>query len=57
MKTLAKKAGVLLSPEGAATLVALPKLIDRKIISVKDKIVIFGTGSGFTTANYLNRNN
>ncbi len=49
MYELAKKEGIMLSTEGAATIAAIPKLLNKGEIEKEDKIVVFGTGSGFTT--------
>lgn len=43
---LASKEGIFTSPEGAATLAGLIKLIDKRLIDPKDNIVIFNTGTG-----------
>ncbi|MCK4845299.1 MAG: pyridoxal-phosphate dependent enzyme, partial [Candidatus Heimdallarchaeota archaeon] len=49
MYELAKKEGIMLSTEGAATIAAIPKLLNKGEIEKEEKIVAFGTGSGFTT--------
>jgi threonine synthase len=38
--------GIFCAPEGAATVAALPRLIDRGLIGPHDEIVLFNTGSG-----------
>ncbi len=38
--------GIFTAPEGAATLAALPKLIEQKWIRPDERIVLFNTGSG-----------
>jgi threonine synthase len=43
---LARREGVFTSPEGAATLVALDKLIDEEHIKPGDRVVLFLTASG-----------
>lgn len=47
MKLLAKSEGLFQSMEGAATLAAVEPLINTGKIDKFDKIVLFGTGSGF----------
>jgi threonine synthase len=43
---LARREGVFTSPEGAATLAALDKLIDEEHIKPGDRVVLFLTASG-----------
>jgi threonine synthase len=43
---LAKREGIFTSPEGAATLAALDKLIDAGSIQPNDRVVLFMTASG-----------
>ncbi len=45
-KQLAAHEGVFAAPEGAATLAALEKLVDRKWIDRDEKVVLFNTGTG-----------
>jgi threonine synthase len=45
-KKLAAHEGVFAAPEGAATLAALEKLVDRKWIDMEEKVVLFNTGTG-----------
>lgn len=49
MYELAKKEGIMLSTEGAATIAAITNLLNKGEIEKEEKIVAFGTGSGFTT--------
>ncbi|MBY9001175.1 MAG: threonine synthase [Candidatus Heimdallarchaeota archaeon] len=49
MFQLAREEGIMLSPEAAATIAALDLLIEKGKIQSDEKIVTFGTGSGFTT--------
>jgi threonine synthase len=51
MYEIAKKEGVMLCPEAAATAAALKKLNKSGFISKDEKIVLFGTGSGLITPN------
>ncbi len=44
---LASDVGLFASPEGGAAVIATKKLLDKKILSPDEKIVIFNTGSGF----------
>ena len=44
MKEFSKE-GIYSSPEGAATLVALKKLIKNREIDKKDKVILYNTGS------------
>ena len=39
------KEGIYACPEGAATLVALKKLIDNKDVDKDDKVILYNTGS------------
>ncbi len=51
MLKLAKKEGIMLSPEAAATITAVEKLTESSFINLDDKVLLFGTGSGLTTPN------
>jgi len=51
MYMLAKMEGIMLSPEAAATIIATEKLAETGFLDQTDRIVLFGTGSGFTTPN------
>lgn len=46
IRSLAQQEGILACPEGAATLAALPKLLERGVLRREDTIVLFNTGSG-----------
>jgi threonine synthase len=50
MRNFARSEGMLVCPEGAATLAALPKLLEQKNIDKKEKVLLYNTGSGL---NYL----
>ena len=49
MFQLAREEGIMLSPEAAATIAALDLLKEKGQIQSDENIVVFGTGSGFTT--------
>lgn len=49
MKEMATKEGILLAPEAAATVSTLKILKEKGEIDKDEQIVLFGTGSGFTT--------
>ena len=49
MFQLAKEEGIMVSPEAAATIASLDLLKEKNEIQTDEKIVVFGTGSGFTT--------
>lgn len=46
MKELAKVEGIIFCPEGAATAVALKKLVENGFMKNDDVVVIFNTASG-----------
>jgi threonine synthase len=52
MFKLAKMEGIMLAPEAAATIEAAKKLKNSGFIDQNDSVVLFGTGSGFTTPDY-----
>jgi len=45
-KELARTEGIFAAPEGAATLAALQKLIEKQWVQPDERIVLFNTGSG-----------
>lgn len=45
-KELARLEGIFAAPEGAATLAALQKLIEKQWVHTDERIVLFNTGSG-----------
>lgn len=45
-KKLAREAGLLVCPEGAASLAGLKKLVESEWISADENVVLFNTGSG-----------
>jgi threonine synthase len=48
---------MLISPEGAATWKAVGHLLDKKLISRSDKILLLNTGSDYNQLeNFLSRN-
>ena len=49
MFELAKKEGIMLCPEAAATVAAVKELKNSGFIESNDSIILFGTGSGLTT--------
>jgi len=46
MKTVASSEGMFICPEGAATAVALPQLINRGFIGSDERVLLLNTGSG-----------
>jgi threonine synthase len=55
MERAARTEGVLLCPEGAAALAALPALISSGFLRGPEKVVVFNTGSGYKYAEILER--
>ena len=47
VKEVSSKEGILISPEGAATWVALKDLVAKRIIAKEEKILLLNTGSGY----------
>ncbi|MDQ7783588.1 MAG: threonine synthase [Desulfomonilaceae bacterium] len=45
-RELAEKEGIIAAPEGAATLAALKKALDRKDVDKDERVLLFNTGSG-----------
>ena len=45
LKTVYQQTGIWICPEGAATIAALDKAVERKVIKFGDKVVAFNTGS------------
>jgi threonine synthase len=43
---MASRTGVMVAPEGAATLAALHKLLERGLVERNERVVLFNTGSG-----------
>ena len=43
---IGKLEGIFTSPEGAATIVALKKLISKRFINQGESVVVFNTASG-----------
>lgn len=52
---VAKKEGLLLSPEGAATVAAVELLRERGLISADSSVLLFNTGSGLKYTEVLQR--
>jgi threonine synthase len=46
VRQLAQREGIFACPEGAATVAALPGLLERGVLHTSDTIVLFNTGSG-----------
>jgi threonine synthase len=46
MSSFAQFEGLAVCPEGAATLAALEKLVERKVIHADDRVVLLNTGTG-----------
>jgi threonine synthase len=46
MRTVARTEGLFICPEGAATVVALPALLERGVIAPDDLVVLLNTGCG-----------
>lgn len=55
VRTLAHREGILACPEGAATIAALPKLLERGILRREDTIVLFNTASGMKYLDVLEK--
>jgi threonine synthase len=55
MERAARTEGVLLCPEGAAALAALPALAASGFLRGPEKVVVFNTGSGYKYAEILER--
>lgn len=53
VRTVATSEGVLLCPEGAATVAALPELIERGVITHGCSVLVMNTGSGLKYAEVL----
>lgn len=47
LKVIAKTEGLYLCPEAGACIVGISKLIEQKLVSPNEKIVLMGSGSGF----------
>ena len=47
VRDMASSEGILPCPEGAATLAALRKLLEEKLVLPAERIVLLNTGSGF----------
>jgi threonine synthase len=47
VKQIARQEGLIISPEGAATWVALQQLKQRKLVNSSEKILLLNTGSGY----------
>ncbi|TFG20219.1 MAG: threonine synthase [Promethearchaeota archaeon] len=54
MFLLAKKEGIMIAGEAAATVATALKLSENGFIDKSDKIILFGTGSGLTTPSLWN---
>lgn len=47
VKEIARTEGLLISPEGAATWIALQKLVEKGIVNEAEEILLLNTGSGY----------
>lgn len=54
MYLLAKKEGIMLAPEAAATIAGLQELQNQNYFDKDEKVVLFATGSGLTTPDEWN---
>jgi threonine synthase len=52
---IAHKEGLFVCPEGAATLVAVRNLVQRKVLSVDENILVFNTGTGIKYPEIISR--
>ena len=57
VKEIEQGENMLISPEGAATWKAISHLIDKKVISQEDKILLLNTGSDHKSLEHLNKPN
>ena len=46
VKEIGATEGILMAPEGAATVLALRKLMDERLVDPGDRVVLFNTGTG-----------
>lgn len=53
MKNFARLEGMLVCPEGAATLACLSHLVEEKLIDQSDRVLLYNTGSGLKNGNLL----
>jgi threonine synthase len=53
IQTAGRLEGLLLSPEGAATIAAVPSLLARGVVKPDDRVVAFNTGAGIKYAELL----
>ncbi|MBD3254866.1 MAG: threonine synthase [Candidatus Lokiarchaeota archaeon] len=52
MFELAKTEGIMLCPEAAATVAGVKELVSQGLVDQSERVVLFGTGSGFTTPEF-----
>lgn len=55
VRAWARQEGIFACPEGAATLAALPRLIESRVIGRDDVVVLFNTGSGMKYLDVLSK--
>ena len=55
MARTARTEGILLCPEGAAAMAALPALVASGFLTGEESVVVFNTGSGYKYAEVLER--
>ncbi|MEK7671681.1 MAG: threonine synthase, partial [Bacteroidota bacterium] len=55
IREVAKNEGIILSPEGAATVAALSSLRERGVVNESSVILLYNTGSGFKYTEVLQR--
>lgn len=55
MRHVAEREGVMLSPEGAATLAALPALLSLGIVDDSTRVLLYNTGTGLKYGEVLQR--
>ena len=58
VKIISNKEGIFPAPEGGATLSAMKKLIEKRMIDLDERVVLLNTGSGYkyldSMAEYMN---
>jgi threonine synthase len=53
MREVARSEGIFCAPEGAATYVGYKKLIERGFLKPEERVVLFNTGSGLLTPEFV----
>jgi threonine synthase len=54
VQAVARSDGLFLSPEGAATVAALPRLLEQGALGRDERIVLFNTGAGLKCPEVVN---